>query len=293
VSDRFDAIALGETMLSLIAEDGTLETATRFVATHGGAESNTLVALAHAGLRVAWVSRLGDDEPGRRIRSALQRTGIDLTWVRTDPGRPTGVMLRDTAGSVRYLREGSAASALDVADIEAVPLEHARLVLVTGITAMLGAGPGRAAVAALERASGMRAVDPNLRRGLWGSERAAELIAPLIARCDVLLGGEEELALFAAGSGAALARACSRLGPTEVVVKRGAAGAAALGPDGVWHDAPAAEVAERDPIGAGDAFNAAYLGARLDGRDVPEALKSATLAGASIASMVGDTEEVP
>jgi 2-dehydro-3-deoxygluconokinase len=287
---RFDVIALGETMLSLVAEDGTLETATRFSATHGGAESNTCVALSRAGLRVAWVSRLGDDAAGRRIRSTLGEAGIDLTWVATDHERPTGVMLRDTAGNVSYLRDGSAASALDVSDLEPAPIEQARAVLVSGITAMLGPGPRRAASALLDRARGVRVVDPNLRDGLWGSSRAAELIAPLVARCDLLLGGETELAALAPGTGQALATACAELGPEEVVVKRGSAGAGALEAGGVWHEQPGVPVDELDPVGAGDAFNAAYIAARLDGRDVPETLKAATVAGANAAATFGDVE---
>lgn len=287
--ERFDVIALGETMLSLVAEDGPLETATRFAATHGGAESNACVALARAGLRVAWVSRLGDDDAGRRIRASLGAEGVDLTWVTTDPEHPTGVMLRDTGGGLQYLRAGSAASALDVGDLDGVPVGDARAVLVTGITAMLGPGPQRAAIALLERARGIRIVDPNLRVGLWGSDRAVELISPLIERCDVLLGGEIELQRFAEGNGASLARACRALGPAEVVLTRASAGAGALDRDGAWHELPAAPVTERDPVGAGDAFNAAYLAARLDERDVPDALKAASIAGAQAAASFGDT----
>jgi 2-dehydro-3-deoxygluconokinase len=287
---RYDVIALGETMLSLVAEDGTLETGTRFVATHGGAESNTCVGLARAGLRVAWVSRLGDDPGGRRIRSALADAGVDVTWVTLDGERATGVMLRDTHGAVRYLRGGSAASAVDAADLEGVPIETARAVFVSGITAMLGPGPQRAAKALLDGSTGLRVVDPNLRDGLWGSARPRELIEPLLERCDLLLGGEAELASFAGGAGASLARACAQLGPTEVVVKRGAAGAGALDEAGAWHEQPGVPVRELDPVGAGDAFNAAYLAARLEGRDVPEALKDAAVAGANVAATFGDTE---
>jgi len=289
MSDRFDVIALGETMLSLVADQGPLESATTFVATHGGAESNACVALARAGLRVAWVSRLGDDAAGRRIRTALQAEGVDLTWVATDPERHTGMMLRDTSGGLQYLRAGSAASVLDGDDLGDVPVGDARAVLVTGITAMLGPGPQRAAIALLERATGIRAVDPNLRAGLWGSDRAVELISPLIQRCDVLLGGETELQRFAEGAGASLAERCRALGPAEVVIKRGAAGAGALDRDGSWHELPAVPANERDPVGAGDAFNAAYLTARLDDRDVPDALKAASIAGAHTVAAFGDT----
>ena len=59
--------------------------------------------------------------------------------------------------------------------------------------------------------------------------------------------------------------------------------------DGTWHELPATHVTERDPVGAGDAFNAAYLAARLDDRDVPDALKAASIAGAQAAATLGDT----
>jgi 2-dehydro-3-deoxygluconokinase len=289
MTDRFDVIALGETMLSLIAENGALDTATRFLVTHGGAESNACAALARGGLRVAWVSRLGTDVAGRRIRSALTDAGVHLSWVTDDPDRPTGVMLRDALGALQYLRAGSAASALGPSDLDGVPVEHARAVLVTGITAMIGPDPRDAAIALLERANGLRIVDPNLRPGLWGSDRARELVLPLIERCDILIGSQDELRLFAEGSGSSLATACAALGPPEVVVTRGAAGASALAPDGGWYEHPAEPAIERDPVGAGDAFTAAYLAARLDGADVPSALKAGAVAGAQTASRVGDT----
>lgn len=284
-----DVIALGETMLSIVARDGPLNTATEFVATHGGAETNALVWLAAAGFRTAWLSRLGDDEPGQRIRRALTEAGVDLSWIVTDPMRPTGLMLRDTVGGVRYWRAGSAASALTPDDLEGVPVADARAVLVTGITAMLGPGPQAAAIAFLEGARGLRAVDPNLRPGLWGSSRWQELIVPLIERCDVVLGGEGELATLMGGEGAReSARRCAELGPSEVVVKRGGRGAAMLDPDGSWHEIRPRTAVQIDPVGAGDAFNAAYLGTRLSGGSGVEALRAAADAGAVAAGSFGD-----
>jgi 2-dehydro-3-deoxygluconokinase len=283
-----DVIALGETMLSFVARDGTVETATEFLATHGGAETNALVELSRRGLHTAWVSRLGDDPAGHRIRTALTEEDIDLRWVQADDERPTGLMVRDTVGNVRYWRAGSAASALSPSDLDHVPVGHARAVLVTGITAMLGPGPHAAAIAFLERARGLRAVDPNLRAGLWGSDRPRDLLNPLLARCDVLLGGERELSVLVGGEGEGAARRAAALGPREVVVKRGADGAAVLGPDGVWHEMPAPARTEIDPVGAGDAFNAGYLAARLAGATCLEALRAGCDAGAAAAGTFGD-----
>jgi 2-dehydro-3-deoxygluconokinase len=136
--------------------------------THGGAESNTCVGAARLGLRAAWVGRLGTDAAGDRIAAALASEGVDLRWVVRDPGRPTGLMLRDTVGGLRYERSGSAAAAISPDDLERVPVADARAVFVTGITAMLGEGPAAAAATLLDRANGLRAVDPNLRPNLWG-----------------------------------------------------------------------------------------------------------------------------
>jgi len=287
---RFDLLALGETMLSLVATDGDLLTARAFTATHGGAESNTCVALARRGLRVAWVSRLGDDPAGHRIRAHLSGEGVDLRWARTDPARPTGLMLRDTVGGVRYWRSGSAASALGPSDLDDVPIEEARALLVTGITAMLGAGPRAAATSFLARGTGIRAIDPNLRPGLPGSADPRAAIGPLIERCSVVLGGESELQIVIGSQerGGALARAVARLGPSEVVIKRGDAGAAVLDPQGGWHEHRPRPGAEIDPVGAGDAFNAGYLAARLRGAMPSDALLTGAAEGGMAARTFGD-----
>lgn len=290
MTERFDLLALGETMLSLVATDGDLITASKFTATHGGAETNTCVAMSRHGLHVAWVSRLGDDPAGRRIRADLGREGVDLRWARTDPVRPTGLMLRDTVGGVRYWRAGSAASALGPSDLDDVPIEAARGLLVTGITAMLGSGPRAAAVSFLERGTGIRAVDPNLRPGLPGSADPLAAIAPLIERCDLVLGGESELQIVIGSEdrGESLARAVARLGPSEIVIKWGDAGAAVLDAEGSWHEHRPRPDVEIDPVGAGDAFNAGYLVARLRGEAPSDALLMGAAEGGRAARTFGD-----
>jgi 2-dehydro-3-deoxygluconokinase len=240
------------------------------------------------------VSRLGTDVAGDRVTAALEREGVDLRWVVRDPRRPTGIMLRDTAGTVVYYRHGSAASVLSPEDLDDVPVGDAGAVLVSGITALIGERPRLAALSFLERARGLRVVDPNLRPGLWGSDRAVELIAPLVERCDLLLGGERELAeLVGAAPPDELARRCRALGPREVVVKRGPRGAAALDERGGWYELAGDPRANVDPVGAGDAFNAGYLAARLAGLGVPEALGEGARCGAAVATVVGDTEGFP
>ena len=285
-----DVIALGETMRSVVTVAGLSGEPPTELVTHGGAESNTCVALARLGFGAAWVSRLGTDDAGDQVLEALRACGVDLRWVRRDPERPTGWMFRETSGALPvYERAGSAASALEPSDLEGVPVEQASAVLVTGITAMLGQGPQRAAITLLERAEGLGVVDPNLRRGLWGSDRARELVLPLVERADLLLGGEHELAELVGGPGGrALAERCRELGPREVVLKRGAGGAAALTSQ-AWFEHLPTPRPDLDPVGAGDAFNAGYLAARLSGASVEGALERGARSGAEVASTIGDT----
>ena len=283
-----DVLALGETMLSLVAVGVPLAEASELHVTHGGAESNTCIGLIRLGVRAAFVSRLGNDPAGDRVAADLRDAGVDLRWVRRDPERPTGLMLRETSGAPAwYHRVGSAASGLSPADLEGVPVEEARGVLVTGITAMLGDGPHAAALALLERARGLRVVDPNLRSGLWGSDRAPELVLPLLERADLILGGEGELERLVGSRGRELAERCHALGAREVVLKRGAEGAAVSDGSGwIEHRPPPLE--DADPVGAGDAFNAGYLAARLSGRPPAGALEHAARCGAAVATAIGD-----
>jgi 2-dehydro-3-deoxygluconokinase len=294
MTDEIDVIALGETMLSVVAVDGPLDRADRFHVTHGGAESNVCVGLARLGLSAAWVSALGEDPAGDRVATALEDEGVDLRWLRRDPERQTGLMLRDTRGTVRYYRAGSAASALSPEDLGGVPVEGADAVVVTGISALIGEGPGRAAAALLARASGLRVVDVNLRPRLWGSDRATDLIEPLVAAADLVFAGEREWQAFEPGfAGADLAKRIAARGPREVVVKMGVRGACALGDDGRWVEHAPEPGPDVDPVGAGDAFDAGYLAARLAGRSIEDALAEGARCGAAVAASIGDTEGFP
>jgi 2-dehydro-3-deoxygluconokinase len=146
----------------------------------------------------------------------------------------------------------------------------------------------------LSEARGLRVVDPNLRKGLWGAARRAELILPLIERSDLLFGGEQELAeiVGAAAGLEALARRCAERGPREVVV-RCADSVGVLEPAGAFHVFDARRQKALDPIGAGDAFNAGYLAVRLRNGSVEAAFRAGAYCGQCVALDVGDTRGFP
>ena len=296
---EYDLIALGETMTALAPPPGdTIRTASVLQIDHAGAESNTCVGLARLGLRVAWISRLGADAAGDRILDALRAERIDTQWVQRDAQRPTGVMIKEPGGGVRYYRSEAAASVAGPEILRDAPIAGARAVLVTGITALIGPQPHAAGLALLDRARGLRIVDPNLRSGLWGSHQRAALVRSFVERCDLLLAGADEIAEIAgmrsaraAGADLALARAAGALGPKEIVV-RGAASIGVLA-DGVWQTIDIRRADVVDAIGAGDAFNAGYIAVRLRGGSIADALAVGVRCGAAVTSSASDTAGFP
>ncbi len=303
-ASTLDVITFGETMVCFAAQEvGPLERAQHFTRIVAGAESNVAVGLARLGLKVAWLSRLGDDSFGRFIRAALDAEGVDCRSVTVDAARRTGFMLKSRAPegadpAVEYHRRGSAASRLSLADFDEARFLAARHLHVTGITPALS--PDCAAL--VERAMRfMRAAgrtvsfDPNLRPTLWpGREAMAEHLNRLAGLADwVLPGLAEGQSLTGLQAPEAIADFYLTRGAKAVVIKLGAEGS-------TWRTAagggtvPGVRV-ERvvDTVGAGDAFAAGLISARLEGRDWPAALARANWVGAQAIQVVGDMDGLP
>jgi 2-dehydro-3-deoxygluconokinase len=202
-------------------------------------------------------------------------------------------MVKDCTAGVRYYRDGSAASILAPEDLVGVPVESARAVLVTGVTALIGSEPQRAALSLLGASRGLRFVDPNLRTGLWGSSRRVELVLPLLDNCDVLLGGIDEMReLIGAADPGSLTRAAIARGPREVVV-RARDRVYGQTADGESIDVEITRIPAVDPVGAGDAFNAGYIAVRLRGGSVEAAIRSGIYCGAAVTTAPSDTAAFP
>ncbi|SON56785.1 putative sugar kinase YdjH [Hartmannibacter diazotrophicus] len=104
-----------------------------------------------------------------------------------------------------------------------------------------------------------------------------------LKRCGLVLMNEVEVTTLAEVGDADMAARLIRSWMPEggiVVVKRGGAGAMAIDADGSRVSAAAPPVRVIDTIGAGDVFNAAFLGSFADGASLTQSLA----AGVSIAS---------
>ncbi|MFC7376762.1 sugar kinase [Brachybacterium sp. GCM10030268] len=299
-------VTLGETMaLMRSAAVGSLAHLSSVDIALGGAESNLAIGLRRLGVPSAWVSRVGDDPLGTRVIREVRGEGVEV-HCGIDPERPTGLMVKSrpsaTTTRVDYYRAGSAASAIRPEDLPAGLIEHARLLHLSGITPLLSETAHATNVAAVQRAvaAGVTvSLDVNYRSRLGSRERLGELLGDILEHVDILFGGPEELSILAPDVAEddhrGLLRALSAGSRREVVVKLGADGAAALAGGDATEiaEAPGHEVDVVDTVGAGDAFVAGYLSARLEGLDVPARLTRANACGALACTTPGDWEGSP
>lgn len=229
-----DVAALGESMVTFLpSRPGRLADVPSFERAIGGAESNVACALAAAGHTTRWVSRVGTDGFGDHLVETIGGYGVDVSAVRRDPARPTGVYFRtagdraDDGHEVAYYRAGSAASAMAVRNVDLAALRAARILHLSGITAALSEdchallreltapGPGRPLVS----------FDINFRPSLWRDAGARRVLLDLARHADVVFVGADEAAAAWGVEGGPEAVREVLPEPRTLVVKQGAEGA--------------------------------------------------------------------
>jgi ribokinase len=267
-------VVLGDVMVDVVAHlDGAVapgSDAPARIAFHGGGSAANVAAwLAAAGIRPALVARVGADERGRSAGAELRAAGVDARLT-PDPERPTGtcVVLVAPGGERTMIPDAAAGDRLAPGDLPDELLAAGRHLHVAGY-ALLRGGSRAAARSAIERARARRmsvSVDPSsaalLSPAFLDLTRGADLLLPNASEATALTGEPDP------------ERAALRLAESvpEVVVKLGELGA--LWTDGreTRHvDAPSVAT-PIDTTGAGDAFAAGLLAARLDGASPEEAL---------------------
>ncbi len=250
----------------------------------GGSAATFAARLAQAGVAVDFVGRVGAGDV-ERISDAFRRAGV-TPWLADDPVAPTGRLIAvvEPSGERSFLTDRGANDALALADIPPAAMEGASWLHLTGYSFQ---HPQTRAVvqALLARSGGVPvSVDPGSAAPLRAMG-AANFLA-WTAGAALLLPNADEAAALTGDDDPRQQRAYLAARYPLAVIKRGAAGAEAIAGDEIW-TTPAPPTVALDTTGAGDAFAAAFIAARLRGVSIENALKSGVAAGSAATQALG------
>jgi ribokinase len=273
-------VSIGDLVLDVsIVPDAPLEpdddTPASITIGGGGQAANFCAWAAALGEPARLVTRVGDDESGRRLVADLESRGVEVNAVWA--AEPTGAIavLIAPDGRRTMATQRGASVGLSPEDLDEAWFRDARVLHVPAYSLFVEpiASATRAAIKLVREMKGMLAVDLSSAAGLraYGPSRMAYVLARLTP--EVLFATEREADTLAV--------------PLESlaqvpVLKRGALGCRVFG-----RDIAAPDVQSVDATGAGDAFAAAFCVAWLRGATPVEAAETAVTAASRSVSLVG------
>ena len=297
-SVRAEVVVVGSANLDLVVDVATIPVAGETVLggdlrqIPGGKGANQAVTAARLGRRVAMIGRVGDDDAGSILRSALDSAGVDTSGLLTTESTPSGTALIavGAGGDNAIVVSPGANSRFSAADVaSAADVLSAAEVLLAQLEV-----PLEAVAAAVRAARGIVVLNP-------APAPAALLPSDLLDGVDVLVPNQTELATMAGHSGLAAigdvdpetAVALARgLPVAAVVVTLGAGGAMVVTPSNATH-VPAPAVVPVDTTAAGDAFCGALADALVGGADLVSAARWAVQVGAAATLRPGAQPSLP
>lgn len=251
----------------------------------GGSAANAALAATYLGAPCRLLSLVGNDGLGTWLAEQFRDFNVSLPVC--DSATSVSVGIIHSCGERTFLTTRG--------HLEAFAYEHVRpfmarakhrdsIALLSGVflTPKLRSGYARL-LDELAALGYQIALDTGWPSGNWDDQLREEVFG-WVAKCDHVLLNEIEVASLGDSTDfhAARANVSRRLKPgASLIVKSGAKGAVGFQAGATIRvDAVASSVF--DTIGAGDSFNAGYLLARLEGRDLTNALEAGCRAAAAI-----------
>lgn len=259
----------------------------------GGVGANAAMALARWGVPVRLCGTIGRDSFGELALDFLRRERIDVSLVRQSNHATTGLMFIAVSPDGQRTILGSRGANTELA----APMDNTHFL--DGIQAAHLMGYNFLSQSGAQVAE--RLLEDVHRRGGWvsldvgmaPSRQIPQVILPVAAKADILFVSQAEAtALTGQRDNPSALGALEARGVREVVMKLGEQGCL-FRENGILREAPSFAVATADTTGAGDAFAAAFIRARLHNWPVAEATLLANAAGAAAASVVGAGEKMP
>ena len=256
----------------------------------GGAPFNVAWHLQGLGVSPLFISRVGDDPLGHRVRDIMEQRGMSTAGLQLDSAHPTGkVNISLSAGSHSFdiLPE----QAYDYIADDALPPLPDEALFYHGSLAARNPVSARTLSLLCDRLDNNRLVDVNLRAPWWQRDAVLNMLQG--ARL-VKINNEElwELAPAASDDSASMRQLIESAGLKELVVTRGAGGAELMTGSGeIYRVAPETTTKVVDTVGAGDALTSILILGLLHDWSYPVILERAQVFASAIVGHRGATVE--
>ena len=202
---------------------------------------------------------------------------------------------------IYYYRKNSAASTINVKDLESIDIEKCDYLHITGIFPALNKDTFEATLYLMKRAKELGKTiffDPNLRPQLWGGQdKMIKGINALAVYADYILPGISEGKILTNKENKEdISDFYHLLGIKNVIIKLGSKGAyisvkTETGKETHIIEGFKAKVV--DTVGAGDGFAAGVISAIAEGLDISKAVKRGNAIGAMQVMSIGDNDGLP
>ncbi|MFB9905046.1 5-dehydro-2-deoxygluconokinase [Allokutzneria oryzae] len=297
-----ELLTVGRVGVDLYPEQSgvSLAEVSTFAKSLGGTATNVAVAAARLGRRSAVFTKVGEDDFGPYVRSALTGFGVSPDHVGTEPGLRTPVVFcaldPPADPPLLFYRQPTAPDLrLRPEDVPWDVVEDVPLFWVTGTGVC--EEPARATQREMLLRRGRRAhtvLDLDYRPMFWSSEEAARAeISWMLDHVTVAVGNrtEVEIAVGTDDPDEAAKRLLDR-GVQLAIVKKGAEGVLVATEHGSW-TVPPHPVEVVCGLGAGDAFGGALAHGLLADWDPVRIAEYANVAGALVASRLACADAMP
>lgn len=264
----FDVTALGELLIDFTENGISSQGNTLFEANPGGAPCNVLSMLTKLGKKTAFIGKVGKDQFGVRLKSALEEVGIDTRNLVMDEKIHTTLAFVHTFADgdrdFSFYRNPGADMMLTKDEVQKDLISASRI-FHFGTLSSTHPGVREATRSALDHAKKeglLISFDPNLREPLWDSlEDARREIAYGMNYCDILKISDNEMEFMTGTTDytAGVAKLRETYSIPLILVTLGKEGSRAYYKDCMVEAAPFLQENTIETTGAGDTFCASIL----------------------------------
>lgn len=261
---------------------------------YGGNAYNESVVLSRYGIKVNLISKIGNDEAGKRLLENIEKYGINVDGVVIEEGLSTSInvvlfddkgerrFLTNPKGSLRRLSENDIIDKLDLA-ADIVCFSCMFISPLIDIQAMkrifkiIKSKPGRVLIVDMTKAKNGETIED---------------LFPILEYIDYILPNEEELKILSHGDYNQGAKQLLKAGVKCVVVKLGRNGCKVYSGEDTFNVDAYQTDSLKDTTGAGDCFAAGFIYGLSKKMDLKECAQFANATASCCVEHVGATEGI-